>query len=196
MSHGARRENENGNLTADQFDAYPAAVAVLASDGRIRIWNAAAGALLGYGRDEVVGQEFESLIIPPGEPDERQAAMALARTGEPVCITGERRHRDGTDIPVTISFEAGTGALAGHLFVTMRDLRAARCLCGASGGTSTRKPLKALTTRQRQVLKLIAEGRSTREIAERLTLSVKTVETHRGHLMQRLKLKSVAGLVR
>ena len=55
---------------------------------------------------------------------------------------------------------------------------------------------RSLTTRQRQVLKLIADGRSTRDIASRLGLSVKTIETHRGHLMQRLKLKSVAGLVR
>jgi DNA-binding CsgD family transcriptional regulator len=58
------------------------------------------------------------------------------------------------------------------------------------------KPALELTVRQRQVLKLMAEGRSTREIASKLALSVKTIETHRGHLMQRLKLKSVAGLVR
>ena len=57
-------------------------------------------------------------------------------------------------------------------------------------------PVDSLTERQRQVLRLIAEGKPTREIARRLGLSVKTVETHRGHLMQRLHLKSVAGLVR
>jgi DNA-binding CsgD family transcriptional regulator len=49
---------------------------------------------------------------------------------------------------------------------------------------------------EREVLQLIAEGRSTREIAERLNLSVKTIETHRAQLMQRLEIFEVAGLTR
>jgi len=55
---------------------------------------------------------------------------------------------------------------------------------------------EALSPRQREVLQLIAEGRSTREIAGRLHLSVKTVETHRAQLMQRLEIFNVAGLTR
>lgn len=55
---------------------------------------------------------------------------------------------------------------------------------------------EALSPRQREVLQLIAEGRSTREIAERLSLSVKTIETHRAQLMQRLEIYDVAGLTR
>jgi DNA-binding NarL/FixJ family response regulator len=55
---------------------------------------------------------------------------------------------------------------------------------------------RALTARQREILQLIAEGRSTREIAERLHLSVKTVETHRAQIMQRLEIYDVAGLTR
>ena len=54
----------------------------------------------------------------------------------------------------------------------------------------------ALTPRQREVLQLIAEGKSTREIAERLYLSIKTVETHRSQLMKRLEIFDVAGLTR
>lgn len=53
-----------------------------------------------------------------------------------------------------------------------------------------------LSLRQREVLQLIAEGRSTRDIAERLNLSVKTIETHRAQLMQRLEIFEVAGLTR
>jgi DNA-binding NarL/FixJ family response regulator len=53
-----------------------------------------------------------------------------------------------------------------------------------------------LTPRQREVLQLVAEGHSTKEIAARLTLSVKTVETHRAQLMERLDIHDVAGLVR
>ena len=55
---------------------------------------------------------------------------------------------------------------------------------------------EALSPRQREVLQLVAEGRSTREIADRLNLSVKTVETHRAQLMQRLEIYDVAGLTR
>ena len=55
---------------------------------------------------------------------------------------------------------------------------------------------RPLSLRQREVLQLIAEGRSTRDIAERLNLSVKTIETHRAQLMQRLEIFEVAGLTR
>jgi len=61
---------------------------------------------------------------------------------------------------------------------------------------SERKPPPALTSRQREVLQLIAEGHSTKDIATRLALSVKTVETHRAQLMERLDIHDVAGLVR
>lgn len=55
--------------------------------------------------------------------------------------------------------------------------------------------LDALTPRQREVLQLIAEGHSTKEIAFQLSVSVKTAETHRGALMERLGIHDVAGLV-
>src|SRR5207245_10885943 len=57
-------------------------------------------------------------------------------------------------------------------------------------------PLAELTPRQREVLRLIAEGHSTRDIASTLNISVKTVETHRGQLMKRLDIHHMAGLVR
>jgi len=56
--------------------------------------------------------------------------------------------------------------------------------------------LDRLTPRQRQILQLVAEGLGTRQIAERLFLSVKTVETHRAQIMQRLDIHDVPGLVR
>jgi|EndMetStandDraft_8_1072994.scaffolds.fasta_scaffold149971_2 DNA-binding NarL/FixJ family response regulator len=57
-------------------------------------------------------------------------------------------------------------------------------------------PLDALTPRQREVLQLAAEGHSNKEIAQRLGLSLRTVETHRAQLMERLDLHDLAGLVR
>jgi len=57
-------------------------------------------------------------------------------------------------------------------------------------------PLAVLTHRQREILQLVAEGATTKEIATTLSLSVKTVEMHRAELMRRLDVKDLAGLVR
>jgi DNA-binding NarL/FixJ family response regulator len=57
-------------------------------------------------------------------------------------------------------------------------------------------PLRRLSMRQREVLQLLAMSCSTREIAQRLRLSVKTVETHRAAVMKRLDIHQVANLVR
>lgn len=56
--------------------------------------------------------------------------------------------------------------------------------------------LSELTARQHEVLKMIAEGHATKEIARRLNISVKTVETHRAQIMERLNIHGIAGLVR
>jgi DNA-binding NarL/FixJ family response regulator len=57
-------------------------------------------------------------------------------------------------------------------------------------------PLAELTPRQREVLTLIAEGLSTKDIARALNISGKTVETHRAQLMERLDIHDIASLVR
>jgi len=53
-----------------------------------------------------------------------------------------------------------------------------------------------LTPRERQIVQLIAEGRSSKEVADRLGISVKTADTHRANLMRKLRLHSVTDLVR
>ena len=58
------------------------------------------------------------------------------------------------------------------------------------------KPLDLLTARQREILRFIVEGHGTKEIAYRLQLSVKTVESHRAQLMERLNIHDIPGLVR
>lgn len=57
-------------------------------------------------------------------------------------------------------------------------------------------PLDAITPRQREILQLIAEGGTTKQIAARLNVSIKTIETHRALLMERLGIHDIAGLVR
>jgi DNA-binding NarL/FixJ family response regulator len=64
------------------------------------------------------------------------------------------------------------------------------------GELRARRLLEKLTPRQREILVLIAEGQTTKQIARQLNISVKTVESHRAQLMERLDIREVAGLVR
>jgi DNA-binding CsgD family transcriptional regulator len=57
-------------------------------------------------------------------------------------------------------------------------------------------PLDPLTDRERQVLQLIAEGKTTKEVADVLGLSVKTADSHRTRIMQKLEIHETASLVR
>jgi DNA-binding NarL/FixJ family response regulator len=57
------------------------------------------------------------------------------------------------------------------------------------------KALEKLPARQREILQLLAEGRTTKEIAFLLGVSFKTIETHRASLMQRLGIRHLPGLV-
>jgi DNA-binding NarL/FixJ family response regulator len=76
-------------------------------------------------------------------------------------------------------------AVSKHITDYMRRVEA--------GPTSS---LERLTPRQREILQLIAEGHTTQEIAQLLNISVKTVDTHRTQLMERLDIHDIAGLVR
>lgn len=55
-------------------------------------------------------------------------------------------------------------------------------------------PLESLTARQREVLQMIAEGRTTKQISHALGVAVKTIETHRAEVMRRLAIHDIAGL--
>jgi DNA-binding NarL/FixJ family response regulator len=70
-----------------------------------------------------------------------------------------------------------------------------------NGYLSGRGPLKGettsrLTPRERQIVQLLAEGKSNKEVATTLNISVKTAETHRTNIMRKLDLHSISGLVR
>lgn len=56
-------------------------------------------------------------------------------------------------------------------------------------------PLQQLTQREREILQLIAEGNSSHQIADKLTISSKTVDRHRANIMEKLDIHNVAGLV-
>jgi DNA-binding NarL/FixJ family response regulator len=85
--------------------------------------------------------------------------------------------------------------MRGETYLTPRvSQTVVRDLLGSEGPEPS--PLESLTQRQREILQLIAEGKPTKEIAHALDVSVKTVETHRQRLMDRLGIHDVAGLIR
>jgi RNA polymerase sigma factor (sigma-70 family) len=57
-------------------------------------------------------------------------------------------------------------------------------------------PLEALSPREREILQLVAEGKTSQEIAERLSISPKTVDTYRSRLMHKIRVEDMAGLIK
>ena len=115
------------------------------------------------------------------------AAMKLAqsrRPGSPFLIVAAECDRTALE-----SLKAGAAD-----FVRVSDIN--RLGAAILGALDARTPLRKLSNRQLEVLQLLSSGRSTKNIAERLNLSVKTVETHRAQVMKRLGIRELAGLVR
>jgi DNA-binding NarL/FixJ family response regulator len=85
--------------------------------------------------------------------------------------------------------------LAGDVYVSPR--MSSRILAGLSGARPRmHSPIQRLTDREFEVFELIGQGKSTRDIAEQLNLSSKTVDVHRGHIKEKLELRDVTALVR
>jgi DNA-binding NarL/FixJ family response regulator len=122
-----------------------------------------------------------------GQFDSR-AALELLRELRPavpfIIITGALM---GAQVGAAIRAGAEDLILKTHL----RGLEAS-----INNALAARRQLLALTERQIQVLKLVTEGHRTREVAKRLGLSIKTVESHRSEIMKRLRLHDVVSLVR
>lgn len=83
---------------------------------------------------------------------------------------------------------------AGEPFFSPDIARAALTQFVNNGGK--KEPFAQLTSREREVLVLIAEGQSNKEIANKLGIGVRTIETHRERIMRRLDIHSVAGLTK
>ena len=88
-------------------------------------------------------------------------------------------------------------ALDGNLYLSPSlNERAIQAYLQRSADSRVEDPLNALTDRERDVLQLAAEGLSNPQIAEKLSLSARTVEMHRGNLLKKLGLKSQTDLVK
>ena len=78
----------------------------------------------------------------------------------------------------------------------VKPTQVARAAKKATPARPTGKRSEGLTPRQREILKLVSQGNTNRDIARRLAISVRTVEVHRFNLMRRLKVRNVAQLLR
>ncbi len=86
--------------------------------------------------------------------------------------------------------------LKGNIFLSDRlSDRIMRRAIGQTNGETTTSPLDTLTDRELQVLEMIGQGMKTRDIADQLHLSIKTIDTYREHLKVKLSLKSGNELV-
>ncbi len=85
--------------------------------------------------------------------------------------------------------------MRGEVYLSPRISR--QVVSGLAEGTggAGEAPLESLTARQREILQMLAEGKSTKAMAFLLGVSIKTVETHRASLMERLGIHDLAGLV-
>jgi len=130
------------------------------------------------------------------QPDARIIMLSMHATGEYVrraMATGASGYMLKNMAPDELASAIAKVAAGGrYLSPAIADAleESAASDADATGG------LAALSARQREILKLLAEGMSTRDIASLLTISAKTVETHRSQLMQKLEIYDVPGLVR
>jgi DNA-binding NarL/FixJ family response regulator len=132
-------------------------------------------------------------------PDVVLSDHALAQFDSSAALRILRSIRPATPLIVV------TGAVTGGQCVAMVRQGAAdlvlkaylsRLASAIVSALEVRRGLTQLTTRQVEVLTMVAEGHRTRDIAGRLGLSIKTVESHRGEIMKRLRLHDVVSLVR
>lgn len=125
------------------------------------------------------------LLSASTDPEDVHRALRAGATGYLL--------RDADRLELQLALRA---VARGHLYLSPAALTPILARFAGSPRASTPTKAAGLTPRQREVLRLIAEGYATRTIAQRLGLSVKTVETHRMHLMKRLGTRNVAALVR
>jgi DNA-binding NarL/FixJ family response regulator len=137
-------------------------------------------------------------LIKAQAPGVRVIIVSM-HTTEDYVVRAMRAGADGYLVKdaAPLELRMALDALArGEVFVSSRVSAhhvAGWCVAQAEGGP--KESLDGLTARQKEILQMIAEGRTTKEIAFALGVSVKTVETHRAAIMERLGIRDVAGLV-
>ena len=151
---------------------------VIDSHGVIRWTNSAAVQVVG---DGCVGRQFTSFVAPEDVLRARQAfASKIVGTVKVTDAEVVLVHEDGTRVAVEVS--SVPLVRGGHVIGVFGQFH--------RDDVSERRPHPALTPRQAEILRLLERGRSTRQIAEELHLSLETVRNHIRHLMRALGVHS------
>ena len=141
-----------------------------------------------------------------------EAARKLAKVKKSARVIALSMHNDRKYVTEIIKAGARAYLLKDSAFEELMDaIKAVNCgrFFLSAGITSIvlddyikgqssdpRSAFTLLTSREREVLHLLAEGMRTKEVSQKLALSVKTVETHRKKIMEKLGIQSIAGLTR
>ncbi|MBI4659936.1 MAG: response regulator transcription factor [Verrucomicrobia bacterium] len=129
----------------------------------------------------------KTLVLMLSMHDETLYALRALRAG----AAGYIMKQEATEKVLTAIHQV----LKGEIYLS--DQMEKKLMQQLVGGRSVRSgsPVEDLSDRELQIFSLIGQGRSTRQIAEELHLSIKTVETHRAHIKEKLNLKSATELV-
>jgi PAS domain S-box-containing protein len=184
-------------------------VFAVAPDDRIILWNDAAERLLGYKRADVLGRPCNDVIRGEDRSGRRVCiggchVTSLARHGRLVeNFRIVARNKQGQPVPLSIGVVV-VPARRPELSTVVHYLRPLEETVpkdpGAcpdpvprehpDGGNGDEPSLSILSPREREILRLMAEGRSAREIADRLFISYATVRNHTQHILEKLHMHS------
>jgi PAS domain S-box-containing protein len=181
------------------FDAVQTAV-LLADEpsGMIVEANKSAKRLFGISNSELMGMHLADVV--QGEEKDRVRAL-LRPQPERLGLAGQVihiRHKSSDTIPVLAT--ANTIEIGNESVIVVTFTHAEETAPARPAGRKARAPQaglsKKLTQREREILRLICSGKTSRAIAQHLRISDKTVETHRTRIMQKLDKHCVADLVK
>ncbi len=174
--------------------AYDAILVADAETGIILEANQKAEHLIGVAVDEIVGMHFTQLHPKEDEAFQRDLFQAHLKQGRYYSESTIVCNKRGEKIPVSISssvFTLGGKKCISAIFKEMTQKRRAQ-----SESLKRSKHTQKLSERECEILQLIASGFTTKQAAEKLHISDKTVQTHRARIMQKLGIHKTADLVR
>jgi two-component system response regulator NreC len=137
---------------------------------------------------EILAQSPETKIIALATSSDRHSVLGMIRAGASGYLLKDCSFRELAGAVRTVA--SGRTYLSSGVTGLVVEDYVCRMSNSLPSGSSN------LTTRERDVLRLIAEGRRTKEIASSFGVSAKTIESHRRQIMEKLHLFSIAGLVK